>query len=84
MFKLAILIFIIYLFASVEMTGEGESDLCVESSKIVSIGGCDRYAYCGVKLENGNETRKEYPVIGEYMCVKQISTFKWKWLWIEQ
>lgn len=34
------------------------------ASKIVSVGGCDRYGSCGVMLENGNVAEVNKPVVG--------------------
>lgn len=48
---------------------------CAETSEIVSVGGCNRDGYCGVKLANGSFKTERLPVIGEHLCVAR----EWKW-----
>lgn len=47
-----------------------------EVSKVKTVGGCDRYGYCSVMLENG-EVKKDLhlPVVGEEISIRNCPKF---------
>lgn len=50
-------------------------------SRIVKLGGCDRYGYCTVRLADGVVTETDFAIEGKTVCYpagKPI--FKWHWL----
>ncbi len=52
---------VLALFALV-FTGCDESPCYL--SPVKTIGGCDKYGYCGVTLEDGTYSFAKYPVVG--------------------
>lgn len=60
---------ILILLASVGCTWK--TNCVTETSKIVKVGGCDKYGECGVLLEDGRKWRRGYPVIGEVVSWKK-------------
>lgn len=55
---------------------------CSYYATVKEIGGCNRY-HCGVRFTDGSIDKIESPVVGQTICrgTRQISEFKWKWLW---
>jgi hypothetical protein len=43
---------------------------CIVYSKVVTIGGCDKYGECGVTTESGASVVARYPTVGQNVCVK--------------
>lgn len=48
------------------------SRVCVESTTVVKVGGCDKWGECGVIYANGTVSTEYYPVEGETVCVKSV------------
>lgn len=49
---------------------------CTNEQKITAIGGCDRYGECGVELANGSYWRATQPIVGQAVCIKDKTTWR--------
>lgn len=39
-------------------------------SKVIAVGGCDKFGECGARFESGHVARAYYPVVGAESCFK--------------
>ena len=62
---------LILILSLVALSGCESKNCANKTSKIVSVGGCDKYGDCGVLLENGRKSRIGYPVVGEEVTYRK-------------
>ena len=70
-FVVSVLVFVVAPGFLVYAVFTHEPPPCIVYSKVVTIGGCDKYGACGVQTESGTFTTTKMPVVGQSVCVKR-------------
>lgn len=58
-----IILFYVVVFVVIKCLN-WECEEVVTDKTIISVGGCDKHGYCGIKLSDGSFDSERYPVIG--------------------
>lgn len=77
---------LVVVVALIALTHCEVTHLPSECKTISEIGGCDKYAECGVQYTDGTSGRSDsYPVIGHRQCwPRQRVDFDWRWKKLEK
>jgi len=70
---------IVFVFSYAICSLFNSINIITKCSTVVSIGGCNRDAYCAVVLKNGEYINISYPVVGKEACYDSETYLAWDW-----